>query len=106
MTTVAIAARGVQSGKSLVVLFLYLQILDILTTMIGFSLGNAEASPFIRILVRFGPVQGLILSKLIAAGLAALCLAMRRTSLVRLINYWYAVLVIWNLGVILHLLNT
>jgi len=37
-------------------LFLYLQVLDLLSTLIGFSLGNAEASPFIRMLVRWGPV--------------------------------------------------
>ena len=39
--------------------FLYLQVLDIMSTLIGFSLGNAEASPFIRLLVRWGPVTGL-----------------------------------------------
>ena len=31
-----------------VIVFLYLQILDVLSTLIGFSLGNTEASPFVR----------------------------------------------------------
>ena len=39
--------------------FLYLQVLDVMSTLIGFSLGNAEASPFIRLLVRWGPLAGL-----------------------------------------------
>ncbi len=91
---------------STIALFVYLQILDIASTLIGFSLGNAEASPFIRLLVRWGPVTGLLLSKLIAVGLAAVCVAMKRGALVRWINYWYAALVLWNLWVALRVLNS
>jgi|GEM_PF-725380 len=86
-------------------LFLYLQVLDLLSTLIGFSLGNTEASPFIRILVRWGPVSGLIVSKLIAIGLVALCFALKRTRLIPVINIWYAVLVLWNLYLVLTVLN-
>ena len=86
-------------------LFLYLQVLDLLSTLIGFSLGNTEASPFIRMLLRWGPVTGLVISKLIALGLVGVCFALRRTRLIQLINYWYAVLVIWNLYIVLTVLN-
>jgi hypothetical protein len=84
--------------------FLYLQVLDVLSTLIGFSLGNTEASPFVRLLIRFGPVTGLALSKLVAIGLAAVCYAFKRTPLIRIINYWYAALVIWNLYTVLAVL--
>ena len=86
-------------------MFLYLQVLDLLSTLVGFSLGNAEASPFIRMLVRWGPVTGLIVSKLVALGLVGICFALRRTRLIQLINIWYAVLVIWNLYIVLTVLN-
>lgn len=91
---------------STALLFVYLQILDLFSTLIGFSLGNTEASPFIRLLVRWGPVTGLLLSKLIAAGLVVVCVVLKRAVLVRWINYWYAGLVLWNLWVVLRVLNS
>ena len=90
----------------LIEVFLYLQVLDILSTLIGFSLGNPEASPFIRLLIRWGPVPGLILSKIFAVGLAALCLKLNKRVLIRYINYWYAALVVWNLYTTLRVLNS
>jgi len=48
------------SGRQLIEVFLYLQVLDILTTLIGFSLGNGEASPMVRLLIRWGPLNGLL----------------------------------------------
>ena len=41
--------------------FIYLQLLDLLTTLIGLRLGAAEASPFIRVLMHVGPVAGVAL---------------------------------------------
>jgi Domain of unknown function (DUF5658) len=84
-----------------VVIFLYLQLLDVLPTLIGFSLGNTEASPFIRLMIRWGPVGGLALSKAVALGLIAACFAMKRMRIIRFINYWYAGLIFWNLLVVL-----
>ena len=95
-----------EPGRYLIEVFLYLQVLDILSTLIGLSLGNPELSPFIRALVRFGPVTGLIISKLFAAVLAILCLLLDRRALIRYINYWYAVLVLWNLYTVLRVLNS
>jgi len=40
---------------AIVQIFIYLQLLDILTTLVGFKLGVAEASPFIQMLMRTGP---------------------------------------------------
>lgn len=82
-------------------IFIYLQVLDLLTTLVGFKMGAAEASPFIRVLMHFGPAAGVVLSKLFALGLAGLCLYLKKDRLVRWITYWYGVLVVWNLMVIL-----
>lgn len=79
-------------------IFFYLQLLDFLTTMVGFKLGLSEASPFINKLMHFGPVTAVALSKLVAVGLAGLCVVFNRRFLIGWINYWYAALIVWNLG--------
>ncbi len=81
--------------------FCYLQVLDVLTTWLGFRTGLSEASPFIRLLMGLGPLAALLGSKLVALGLGALCVWSGRLHVIRLINYWYAALVIWNLALIL-----
>lgn len=85
----------------LVAIFVYLQLLDILTTLVGFRLGAAEASPFIRMLMHAGPAVGVILSKLVALGLGAFCVHRKRYHVIRWASYWYGVLVVWNLMVVL-----
>jgi hypothetical protein len=82
-------------------IFIYLQLLDLLTTLVGFRLGASEASPFIRMLMHAGPAAGVAVSKLLAIGLGALCIYTKREHLVRWASYWYAALVVWNLFVML-----
>lgn len=81
--------------------FIYLQLLDFLTTLIGLHFGLAEASPFIRWLMQWGPALGLTLSKLLAIFLGGLCIWLNKRHVVRWINYWYAGLVVWNICLIL-----
>ena len=80
--------------------FLYLQVLDVLTTWLGFRLGLAEASPFVRLLMHSGPLTGVLASKVVALGLGGVCVWRRRYQVIHWINYWYAALVIWNLALI------
>jgi hypothetical protein len=82
-------------------IFLYLQILDFLTTLVGFKLGAAEMSPLIRYLIPFGPIAAVAASKLLALLMAGLCVYLNRPHLVRWICYWYAALVVWNICIIL-----
>lgn len=77
--------------------FLYLQVLDLLTTLIGLKLGLSEASPFVRSLLQFGPGLAVTASKLVAIGLAGLCFMLNRSRLILWINCWYGALVVWNL---------
>jgi len=80
--------------------FLYLQVLDVATTWLGFRLGLAEASPFVLALMHWGPLTGVLGSKAVALGLGAVCVWRRRYQVIHLINYWYAALVVWNLALI------
>lgn len=83
-------------------IFIYLQLLDFLTTMVGFRVGASEASPFIAKLIHSSsPALGVAASKVVGLALGAFCMVTQRARLVTLINYWYAALVLWNLGVIL-----
>ena len=86
--------------------FVYLQLLDFLTTMLGFRLGAGEASPFIRMLTSMGPAVGVALSKVIALVIGGICVYLKKDRLIGWINYWYAALVVWNLYTILRVLNS
>jgi hypothetical protein len=83
-------------------IFIYLQLLDFLTTMVGFKLGASEASPFITKLIHVStPALGVAAWKVVGLGIGGLCIAMNRVRLVGWINYWYAGVIVWNLCVIL-----
>ena len=81
--------------------FIYLQLFDLLTTLIGFRLGASEASPFIRMLMQAGPVAGVVLSKALALAMGGVCVYLQKERILRWAVYWYTGLVAWNLIVIL-----
>jgi len=81
--------------------FVYLQLLDLLTTLLGFKVGAQEASPFIRMLMHAGPAAGVLASKLLSLGLGAVCIYYKKNHLIRWISYWYGGLIVWNLMVLL-----
>jgi hypothetical protein len=82
-------------------IFIYLQLLDVLTTLVGFKLGAAEASPFIQVLMHAGPAAGVVASKVLALGFGGICIYTGKHHLIRWITYWYGGLVVWNLMVVL-----
>ena len=81
-------------------IFVFLQILDILTTLIGLRLGAGEASTFVAALMHLGPVPGLLISKILAVILVLIALRHRQPRIVVLANFWFAGLVTWNLALI------
>jgi hypothetical protein len=97
-------ADRIEARPSMMVLqvFVYLQVLDFLTTILGLRLGLGEASPFIRLLTHWGPAFGVALSKVVALALAGLALWLNRQRVIHLINYWFAGLVAWNLSLMIY----
>jgi Domain of unknown function (DUF5658) len=95
------ASPGLNDWSPSLQVFLYLQLLDALTTLLGFRAGLAEASPFVRMLVHFGPFAGLLADKVFAVLLAVVCVWSGRSRMIRWVNYWYAALVAWNIVLIL-----
>src|SRR5260370_41141736 len=53
--------------------FIFLQILDVLTTLIGLRLGAGEASLFISRLMSIGPLPALMVSKILAVVPVGVC---------------------------------
>ena len=88
-------------NMGIIQVFVGLQLLDLLTTLVGFKLGAAEASPFIRVLMHAGPATGVVLSKVLALALGGLCIYTGKSHLIRWISYWYGGLIAWNLMVML-----
>ncbi len=86
---------------SIAYIFVYLQLLDLLTTFVGFKLGAAEASPFIRALMHVAPGFGVAASKFLALALGGFCVATGKNHILRWVSYWYAALVVWNLMIML-----
>ena len=86
--------------RQILTIFFCLQVLDVLTTLLGLSAGASEGSIFVARLLQLGPVTGLVLAKAIATALAAGALLLRRERLVRCINLWFVALVGWNLVII------
>jgi hypothetical protein len=77
--------------------FVFLQILDVLTTMIGLRLGAGEASAFVGSLMHLGLVPGLMISKILAVLLVLIALRRKKPQIVVMANIWFAGLITWNL---------
>jgi uncharacterized protein DUF5658 len=86
---------GVFSTPSIGI-FLGLQILDVLTTLVGLHLGAQEGSAFIGHLLQTGPLNGLIVSKILAAAMAAVAVFLNKKRLLVFLNFWFAAVVVWN----------
>ena len=85
----------------MIAIFVLLQVGDLLTTLVGLQFGASEVSPFIGYLIRqLGLVPGVAIAMVIALGLAACCLWLGQQRVLRWVNVGFAVLCIWNLGVI------
>ena len=72
--------------------FIGLQALDLLTTMLAFRMGAYEVNPLVaHLTLVFGRFRGVLISKLIAIGIA---MGVRR--LLWVINVFYAIIILWN----------
>src|SRR5262245_48375804 len=80
--------------------FVALQVLDILTTLLGLQLGAHETSVFVERLMKIGPVAALLIAKILAVALVSLALRFKRPRVIVFLNFWFAAVVTWNLGTI------
>ncbi len=78
-------------------LFVYLQLLDFLTTVLFLRLGLVEASWIVAALIRWSPIVGVVLAKVGTIVLALVALHYHKHRLMRLVNLLYGGVVVWNL---------
>ena len=83
--------------------FVYLQILDTLSTLVFLGYGLEEANPLVRLAISYvrSPLGGLVALKLLGLALAWYCWRSRRQRVLVRANTFFAVLVAWNLVVLL-----
>lgn len=83
--------------------FIYLQVLDILTTVTFLMQGIDEGNPVVKWAISAAPhpLGGLVLLKLVAIALAVYCVARSRKRLLANVNIFFACLVAHNLVVII-----
>ncbi len=79
--------------------FAYLQLLDLLTTLVFLLHGMEEGNPFVRFVLSRSadPLQGLVAIKAAAIVLGLGCWLNGRARLLRRINVLFAIVVAWNL---------
>ena len=79
--------------------FTYLEILEVLTVFSFLIQGVTEANPIVAWAMEAGPspLASLVLLKIGAFGLALVCLAQSRHQLLRRVNIFFALLIVWNL---------
>jgi hypothetical protein len=94
-------AIGKPHPRPSLIVFVALQTLDVLTTLIGLRIGASEGSMFIGNLMRVGPVAGLLIAKIFAVLLVSMAVKFRKPRVVVFLNYWSAAVVSWNLVMIL-----
>lgn len=87
-------------------LFLLLQVLDFLTTLVGLQLGGSELNPFVRSLMELDTVTGLMAVKLLGVAMAGYCVWRKKLRVIRWANYYFALLVVWNLLNIFRAVST
>ena len=81
------------------VLYSYLQMLDLLTTTVFLVYGVEEANPLVRMVLKASssPLLGLLLIKLAALALGVWCWRRGRSKLLSRMNVMFGLVVSWNL---------
>jgi hypothetical protein len=79
--------------------FGYLQLLDLLTTLACMAHRGQETNPLVRLLMHSAgsPAGGLVVTKLLAFGIALYCWRRSRAKLLWGVNLFYSAVVVWNL---------
>ncbi len=86
-----------------VLVFIGLQCLDLLTTLVVFSRGGVELNPVVRSLMPWtGRVLAVVMSKAILISLIVLCGGRKRVVYIG--NVLYTAVVAWNMAIVFALL--
>lgn len=85
-------------------IFVLLQAVDFGTTATVLALGGVEQNPLVQHFMSVGPFQGLALAKLVAIAIGLGCFLTRKYRALRLANFAFTGIAIWNASIIARLL--
>ena len=86
---------------SLLSIFVYLQVLDLLTTILFLKLGLPEGNWLVGLLVQWSPWLGVLLAKLGTILVALIAVHYQKIRVMRLANVGYGGVVVWNLVIMI-----
>ena len=91
--------RAIRAKANVLQVFLALQFLDALTTLIFLSKGVREGNPVVAGMLPFVHAQwiGLVAAKLLATLIGFFCYRNGKFAALRIANFGYAGIVAWNL---------
>ena len=89
----------VRTHSKVLAVFILLQCLDLLTTLVFISRGLTEGNPIVHWALSLTgiPWVGMILTKVIAGLIGQYCYTRGRVNLLRCANMGYSLVVVWNL---------
>lgn len=83
--------------------FILLQVLDVATTLIALAMGGCENNPIVAHVMVLGPLSGLVVSKILAIGIAVAGTFLNKERGIRRANIAFCGIVAWNVSVIARL---
>lgn len=97
---VPVARAKPELSNRVIVVFVALQLLDIITTLLGLRAGAHEANFTVAWFMQLGPGAGLLVAKFLGYLILVVAVATGRTRVIRKLNYLFAGIVTWNLVVL------
>jgi hypothetical protein len=85
------------------VLFAFLQVVDLGSTVAVLRCGGTEQNPLIQQLMILGPIQGIIVAKVLALAVGVGCYWAHKPRALRLANLVFGCIVVWNLTILARL---
>ena len=85
------------------VLFAFLQLADLGSTVAVLRCGGTEQNPLIQQLMILGPIQGIIVAKVMALAVGAGCYWAAKPRVLRVANLVFGGIVLWNLTILARL---
>jgi hypothetical protein len=94
---------GKVSTARVQLIFLLLQLADVGTTLAVLMNGGIEQNPLVSRFMAIGSLQGLILSKVVVIGAAALAIHFHKWRAIWMANIVFCGIVLWNISVLVRL---
>ena len=98
---VPVAATKTRNLSGLFQIFLCLQAVDVITTLLVLRIGGQELNPVLRGFMQLGPMTGLLAGKMTVLTIGAFVVWCRRARVLVIANRFYMALAVWNIATLI-----